>query len=163
MATWTTPTTRSTGDLITASIWNVDLVENLKVADAVGFDYIIDGGGAAISTGLKAPMRVPYAFSVGDVSITADVAGTLDVDVLYKATWDSDVLTTSDSNLTAATSDGGTTDKMLQIVSNTISSDTFPAALWTTTTLAQGSAFGFRVHAAATITRVTVHVRSSKT
>lgn len=27
---WTTPTTRATGDLITASIWNADIVENLK-------------------------------------------------------------------------------------------------------------------------------------
>lgn len=26
---WTAPTTRSTGDLITASIWNVDLTDNL--------------------------------------------------------------------------------------------------------------------------------------
>lgn len=30
MPTWTAPTTRSTGDLISASIWNTDLVENLK-------------------------------------------------------------------------------------------------------------------------------------
>ena len=27
---WTTPTTRSTGDLITAAIWNADLVDNLN-------------------------------------------------------------------------------------------------------------------------------------
>jgi hypothetical protein len=26
---WTNPTTRNTGDLITAAIWNTDLVENL--------------------------------------------------------------------------------------------------------------------------------------
>src|SRR5687767_11211551 len=26
---WTTPTTRTTGDLITAAIWNTDLVDNL--------------------------------------------------------------------------------------------------------------------------------------
>ena len=30
MATYTAPTTRSSGDLITAAIWNTDLVENLK-------------------------------------------------------------------------------------------------------------------------------------
>lgn len=130
--------------------------------DQVGFDYVIDGGGAAIITGVKARIRVPYAFSVDDVSLTADVAGSIDIDPLYRATWDSDVLTTSDSNTTASSSDGGTTDKMLQIITNTISSDTFPAALWTTTTLAQGGSFGFRVHANATITRVTIHCRGSK-
>lgn len=163
MATYTTPTTRSTGDLITASIWNVDIVENIKVMDAVGFDYIIDGGGATITTGVKPRVRVEYNMSVTDVSLTADQAGSIDIDPLYRATWDSDLLTTSDSNTTASSSDGGTTDKMLTIVSNTISSDTFPAALWTTTSLAQGGSFGFRVHANATITSVTVHVRGSKT
>lgn len=30
MATYTAPTTRASGDLITASIWNTDLVENIK-------------------------------------------------------------------------------------------------------------------------------------
>lgn len=30
MATYTAPTTRSSGDLVTAAIWNTDLVENLK-------------------------------------------------------------------------------------------------------------------------------------
>lgn len=30
MATYTAPTTRSTGDLVTASIWNTDMVENIK-------------------------------------------------------------------------------------------------------------------------------------
>lgn len=159
---YTTPTTRSTGDLITASIYNVDIVENIKVMDAVGFDYIIDGGGGAITTGVKAPIRVEYNMSVTDVSLSADQAGSIDIDPLYRATWDSDVLTTSDSNTTASSSDGGTTDKMLQIVTNTISSDTFPAALWTTTSLAQGGSIGFRVHAITTLTRVTVSVRGSK-
>src|SRR5574341_2291617 len=27
---WTNPTTRSTGDLITAAIWNTDMVDNLR-------------------------------------------------------------------------------------------------------------------------------------
>ena len=30
MATYTAPTTRSSGDLVTAAIWNTDLVENIK-------------------------------------------------------------------------------------------------------------------------------------
>lgn len=29
---WTSPTTRATGDLITAAIWNTDLVDNLSLA-----------------------------------------------------------------------------------------------------------------------------------
>ena len=42
MATWTAPTTRSTGDLISASIWNTDLVENLKyLKDAPVFTGVV--------------------------------------------------------------------------------------------------------------------------
>jgi len=163
MSVYTQPTTRTTGDLITASIWNTDLVENIKVMDVVGFDYVISGGGAAIATGIKQRIRMPFALSVDDVSATGDQAGSADFDFLYKATWDSDVVTTSDSILNAATSDGGTTDKMLHIVSNSITSDTYPASFWTTTALAQGGAFAVRVHANATITEMTVHVRGTKT
>lgn len=37
---WTDPTTRATGDLITASIWNTDLVDNLvALHDGLQFDY----------------------------------------------------------------------------------------------------------------------------
>jgi len=53
MATWTAPTTRSTGDLISASIFNTDLVENLKyLKDAPVFDTaaII---GAATTAGIR--------------------------------------------------------------------------------------------------------------
>jgi hypothetical protein len=163
MSVYTTPTTRTTGDLITASIWNTDLVENLKVMDLIGFDYVIDGGGATITTGVKQRIRMPFPMSVTDVSATGDQAGSADFDFMYKASWDSDVLATSDSILSGATSDGGTTDKMLQIVANSISSDTYPSANWSSTSLAQGGAFGVRVHANATITQATIHVRGAKT
>jgi hypothetical protein len=163
MSVYTEPTTRTTGDLITASIWNTDIVENIKVMDLVGFDYVIDGGGAAITTGVKQRVRLPFPMSVSDVSVTGDQAGSADFDFLYKATWDSDVITTSDSVLSAATSDGGTTDKMLQIVTNSISSDTYPSTNWSSTSLAQGGAFAVRVHANATITQATIHVRGAKT
>ena len=163
MAVYTSPVTVTTGDLITAAVWNSHVVENAKVFDAIGFDYVIDGSGAAITTGVKFPIRFPVAMTIDNVTLTGDVAGSADIDFCYKASWDSDVVTTSDSLLTAATSDGGTTDKMLQIVTNTISSDTYPAANWTSATVAQGGAFALRVHANATITRITAHFRASKT
>ena len=49
---WVDPTTRATGDLITASIWNGDLVNNLKAVAAVGsLQYVIAAsGGAAVAT-----------------------------------------------------------------------------------------------------------------
>ena len=53
MPTWTAPTTRSTGDLISASIWNTDLVENLKYfKDAPVFDTAVIIG-AATTAGIR--------------------------------------------------------------------------------------------------------------
>ncbi len=56
MATWTAPTTRSSGELVTSSIWNTDLVENLKYLKdaptftgnvAVNGDLTLGGGASA--------------------------------------------------------------------------------------------------------------------
>ena len=67
MATYTAPTTRTTGALISASIWNTDIVENIKyfkdapVFDgdiSVGDDLLLPSTGAAIN------------FASGDVTIT---------------------------------------------------------------------------------------------
>lgn len=53
MATWTAPTTRSTGDLISASIWNTDLTENLKfLKDAPVIDTAVIIG-AATTSGIR--------------------------------------------------------------------------------------------------------------
>jgi hypothetical protein len=42
---WTAPTTRSTGELITASIWNTDIVDNLVVLkDPETQSYILNEG-----------------------------------------------------------------------------------------------------------------------
>lgn len=46
---WTAPTTRSTGDLITAAIWNTDLVNNLTYLKGVG-SRILGTGSADAGT-----------------------------------------------------------------------------------------------------------------
>jgi|APGre2960657404_1045060.scaffolds.fasta_scaffold09471_7 hypothetical protein len=53
MAVYTAPTTRSTGALISASIWNTDLVENIKyLKDAPVFDTAVIVG-AATTSGIR--------------------------------------------------------------------------------------------------------------
>lgn len=53
MATWTAPTTRASGALITATIWNTDLVENLKyLKDAPVIDTAVILG-AATTSGIR--------------------------------------------------------------------------------------------------------------
>jgi|SRR5215471_4368249 len=47
---WTTPTTRSTGNLITASIWNTDLVDNLiLLKTSIANDGTLSSSGGLLS------------------------------------------------------------------------------------------------------------------
>ena len=67
MATYTAPTTRTTGALISASIWNTDIVENLKYfKDAPVFDGDISVGDDILLTSTGAVIN----FASGDVTVT---------------------------------------------------------------------------------------------
>ena len=67
MATYTAPTTRTTGALISASIWNTDIVENLKYfKDAPVFDGDISVGDDIFLASTGAVIN----FASGDVTIT---------------------------------------------------------------------------------------------
>ena len=72
---WTTPTTRSTGDLITAAIWNADIVDNLN------FLY----------------GSLPSARAYHNAS-QALAAGTLVLLALNTERWDNDVIHDTSSN-----------------------------------------------------------------
>jgi hypothetical protein len=68
MATYTVPTTRTSGDLITASIWNTDLVENIKYfKDSPSITALTTSGAATIGGTLTAAA----ATFTGDVSLAA--------------------------------------------------------------------------------------------
>jgi hypothetical protein len=67
MAVWTAPTTRSTGVLVSASIWNTDIVENLKyLKDSPVFDGDISVGDDLFLTSTGAVIN----FASGDITIT---------------------------------------------------------------------------------------------
>jgi len=67
MAVWTAPTTRSTGALVSASIWNTDIVENLKyLKDSPVFD-----GSPTVNGRLKAATTI----SVGNATPSTSGAG----------------------------------------------------------------------------------------
>jgi hypothetical protein len=67
MATYTAPTTRTTGALISASIWNTDIVENLKYfKDAPVFDGDVSVGNDLLLPSTGAVIN----FASGDVTIT---------------------------------------------------------------------------------------------
>ena len=57
---WTTPRTWTTGELVTAAIMNTHVRDNQNVLNPAGVSFVIDGGGAAITTGSKLPWSVPW-------------------------------------------------------------------------------------------------------
>jgi hypothetical protein len=91
---WSTPTSRSTGDLITAAIWNQDVVNNPIALTPAGVSAILDGGGALISTGDKMAWEIPYKCTLDSVRLQGAVRSTgnvtsimsLDVSLRHTAT-----------------------------------------------------------------------------
>lgn len=70
MSVWTTPTTRSTGLLVTAAIWNTDIVENLKyLKDSPVFDGSPVVDGPALGIGVT-PSGWGTSNDLGAVQIT---------------------------------------------------------------------------------------------
>lgn len=79
---WTSPTTRATGDLITASIWNIDLVNNLLAINPQPATTLpgspADGDIALLVDSLTAPTyawRLRYESGVSDANKWVCIGG----------------------------------------------------------------------------------------
>lgn len=66
---WTAPTTRATGNLITQSIWNTDLVDNLAyLKNAPTFDGLVTVSGGFVVNGTSSPAAGSGVEIVGGAS-----------------------------------------------------------------------------------------------
>jgi len=83
---WSTPSTVTTGDLITAATWNQDIVNNTIALTPTGWTYHIDGGGATISTGCYIGHEVPYKCDVTGITVSGSPVGSACLDI-YKSTY----------------------------------------------------------------------------
>ena len=120
MATWTAPTTRASGALITASIWNTDLVENLKyLKDAPVIDTAVIIG-AATTSGIRLDLESgTLAVREGDDSAYGPIStGALTVSTgrVLVGTTTARTLTTLDSLVQIETA--GSTYQQLSLISN---------------------------------------------
>jgi len=122
---WITPTSRSTGDLITSAIWNQDVVSNSIALLPTGPTFIIEGNGAVITPGEKGLFRIPLNGDISGLYLAndADESGTsivsIDVDIRHTTNMgagypnstgsimDSTGLTISSGSFTERTSLGG--------------------------------------------------------
>lgn len=78
---WSTPSTRATSDLITAAIWNQDVVNNPIALAAGELMVTVDGGGSEIATGIVARAYLTDPWTIDQVTLGADQDGDVVVDI----------------------------------------------------------------------------------
>lgn len=110
----------------------------------VAIPFVIDGGGSAITTGVKGFIEIPFAGTIVAVRQLADQSGSIVVDI-WKDTY---------ANYPPTVADTITASAKPTISSATKSQDTTLTG-WTTA-VAAGDILGFNVDSASTVTRVTV-------
>jgi hypothetical protein len=113
-------------------------------AIAKSIDFVIDGGGSAISTGVKGDIEVAFACTITAVRLFADQSGSIVVNI-----W-KDVY----ANFPPTVGDKITASAPATISSATKAEDTTLTG-WTTA-IAAGDVLRYNVDSATTITRVTV-------
>lgn len=113
--------------------------------------YVIDGGGSAITTGIKGDFSVPAGCTISSVTALADQTGSIVVDI-WKDTYANYPPTDADSITSAAP---------VTISSATKSTDSTLTG-WTTS-ISAGDILRFNVDSVSTITRLTIEIRVTKT
>lgn len=122
----------------------------LPVIGTVGIT--IDGGGSAITTGLKGFVECPFAGTIVSATIVAETSGAIVIDV-WKDTYANFPPTASPDSITASA-------KPTITASGTKSQDTTLTG-WTTS-VAAGDIFAFNVDSCTSITRATLTLKINR-
>lgn len=116
-----------------------------------GIDFVIDGGGSAITTGEKGHLEIPFGCTITQVTLLADTSGDIVIDI-WKDTYARYPPTVADT--------------ICADTKPTISADTkyqdSDLAGWTTS-IAAGDILAYNVDSCDTITRVTVSLKVTRT
>lgn len=116
-----------------------------------GLQFVIDGGGSAITTGLKGFLEVPTGMTITEVTALADQTGSIVVD-LWKDTY---------ANFPPTDADTITAGAEVTISAATKAQDSTLTG-WTKT-LAKGDVIGFNVDSVSTITRLVISIKGTRT
>lgn len=135
----------------TGATWTIDnaVVSPAKMTTAAKTNVVgivIDGGGSAITTGVKGYIKVPFACTIGSAQLLADVSGSIVVDV-WKDTLANYPPTVADTICASAK----------PTLSSQTNSNNTTLTGWTTTINAD-DVLGFNVDSATTVTRVTLEL-----
>jgi len=117
----------------------------------VAIVWVIDGGGVTITTGEKGHIEIPFAMTLTGWTLAADIAGSIVIDV-WKDTY---------ANFPPAVADtiAGTEKPTLAAVQK---NQDLSLSSWTTA-VAAGDILAFNVDSVATVSRVTLVLRGTKT
>ncbi len=114
-------------------------------------EYVFDGGGAVLTTGIKGDVRIPFACTINSVTLLADQAGSIVIDI-WKDTYANYPPTVADTITAAAKPTLSAASK---------SEDTTLTG-WTTS-IAAGDTLRFNVDSVTTCTRVVLILKVTKT
>lgn len=158
---WNASAPAGAGDIVSGGIYRAVPLQALNAGaggfaiDSVGVslpsvdaEFIIDGGGNPITTGVKGFVRLPWAANLASWIVMADQSGSISVDVLR-----ANNAVPSASMVGAGNKPGLTASQFSGVVT--------PSG-WTSTAFAANDWIGFNVISAATVTRVTVDLNLSK-
>lgn len=112
--------------------------------EQAGIPFVIDGGGSAITTGIKGDIEVPFDCVIKSVRMFADQSGSIVVDI-WKDTYANFPPTDADSITASA----------VPTISSAIKSEDTTLTGWTTT-LSKGDILRFNVDSVTDIQRVTI-------
>ena len=118
-------------------------------------EFVIDGGGATITTGLKGYLEVPYACTITRASLLADQSGSIVVDI-FRSTYSAFAPPTHPASADKLTASAPPT------ISSALKSQDSTLTGWTLT-LAAGDILAFNVNSVTTIQRVTVSLLVTRT
>lgn len=118
-------------------------------------EVVIDGGGSAITTGLKGYLNLPIAGTITEAKLLADQSGSIVVDV-WKCTY-----AQFDAGATHPVSGDKITASAPPTISSATKSEDTTLTGWTTS-FSAGDILAFNVNSATSITRVTLSLKYTK-
>lgn len=113
--------------------------------------FIIDGGGSEITTGVKGFLEVPFDCTIEEVRLLADQSGSIQVDI-WKDTYSNFPPTDTDSITASA----------VPAISSAVKSEDTSLTGWTTS-VSEGDILGFNVDSVTDIERVTIIIKVKRT
>jgi len=139
----------TTTEIADGTIADGDINANADVRISA-IEVIIDGGGSAITTGVKADVEVPFNCTILQATALADQTGSIQVDI-WKDTY---------ANFPPTDADSITGSNPITISSSNKSQDSTLSG-WTTT-ISAGDILRFNIDSCSTITRCTISLKVRK-